>query len=329
MRLTREEKRLLNGDRGPTLEKVMQSLARYGQALGAKQLVDIEGQGHFAIPAVTPGLGPPLEMLDELTAAGLKTKFAFTLDPRSPQDFENLDLTPGQRRVFEEMLAEQPFYDRRMRQLGLRDDEAYTCTPYLSEVGNIPQVGTIIAWSESSCVVYANSVLGARTNRNAAVMDLLSNIIGKTPLTGLLTDEGRKADWLINVNTKTLPNPQLLGAAVGRTVLEDVPYITGLDRFLGSELNETNRDYLKEMGAACAAIGAVGLFHVDGLTPEAVHQDRNLLRPDYRSCVVDDVMLNELMASYAAKCKQRGGRAPKMFYRLPPSESAGSIRVVR
>jgi hypothetical protein len=317
MQLTIEERQLLNGDKGPTLQKIMQTLVRYAQALGANQFVAIEGQGHFAIPAVTPGLGPSMEMLDELVAAGLKTKYPFTLDPRSPQDFENLDLTPEQQQVFENMLADQPHYDHRMRQLGLRDDEAYTCTPYFPEVGNIPPVGTVLAWSESSCVVYANSVLGARTNRNATVMDLLSNIIGKTPLAGLLTDEGRQATWSVKVATSTLPNPQLLGAAIGLTVLEDVPYISGLDRFFGSRLNEASRDYLKEMGAACAAIGAVGLFHVEGLTPEAVDQKRNLLRSDYQTCVVDDAMLNNLMGSYAAKWKKRDAAPQRCFIGCP------------
>ena len=295
----------------------MHSLVRYAQALDANQFVDIEHQGHFAIPAVTPGLGPPMEMLDELVAAGLKTKYPFTLDPRSPQEFENLDLTPEQQQAFEDMLQNQPLYDHRMRQLGLLDDDAYTCTPYLFEVGNIPRKGAVLAWSESSCVVYANSVLGARTNRNATVMDLLSNIIGKTPLTGLLTDEGRQASWTVTVKTSSLPHPQLLGAAIGMTVLEDVPYIIGLDRFLGTGLNAESRDYLKEMGAACAAIGAVGLFHVEGLTPEAVEQKRNLLQPNQQTYVVNDAELNNLMASYAVKWKKKDAAPQKCFIGCP------------
>jgi predicted aconitase len=119
-----------------------------------------------------------------------------------------------------------------MLQLGLKDVEAYTCTPYLAEVGNIPRRGARLAWSESSCVVFANSVLAARTNRNAAVMDILCNIAGKTPLTGFLTDEGRRANWWVEVTTRSLPNPQLLGAAIGMKVMEDVPYIVGLDLLL-------------------------------------------------------------------------------------------------
>ena len=181
IKLTPEERDILQGKQGPTMQKVMETLVLYGEALGAERLVDIEGDGHFVIAWATPGIAPSLEMLDELVAAGLKTKHPFTLDPKAPLDFENLSLRPEQERLLEQMYRDQARYDERMLQLGLRDADAYTCNPYLPEVGNIPQRGTILAWSESACAIFANSVLGARTNRNGAIMDLLSNIVGKTP----------------------------------------------------------------------------------------------------------------------------------------------------
>lgn len=317
MELTKEEKEILEGQKGSVLQKVMKSLVLYGEALGAERLVDIEGPGHFSIPFAIPGVGLRLEMLDELVGAGLSTKYPFTLDPKSPSDFENLFVNEEQKHSIEEMLVNQDAYDKRMLQLGLQDEEAYTCTPYFPEVGNIPNKGTILAWSESSCVVYANSVLGARTNRNAAIMDILSNIAGKTPLAGLLTDEGRRASWRIEVNTTSLPNPQLLGAAIGMKVIEDVPYIKGLDRFLGTEMNDTSRDYLKEMGAACAAIGAVGLYHVEYITPEAVEQGGDLLLPDYRIYPIDDSELESLMESYPIMWADKGAKPQKCLIGCP------------
>ena len=244
IKLTQEERDILRGKQGPTMQKVMVTVVLYGEALGAERLVDIEGEGHFVIPWASPGIAPPLEMLDELVAAGLKTKYPFTLDPKAPLDFENLHLSPEQEQLVEQTYRDQARYDERMLQLGLRDTDAYTCNPYLPEVGNIPKRGTILAWSESACAVFANSVLGARTNRNGAIMDLLSNIVGKTPLAGLLTDEGRRAAWLVEVRTAELPPPQLLGAAIGLKVLEDVPFIVGLDCLLGSGLSEETLDYL-------------------------------------------------------------------------------------
>ncbi len=289
---------ILQGGSGSVLQKVMETLVRYGDALGAQCFVDIEGSGHFALHHVLPGIGPRLEMLDELVEAGLQAKYPFTLDPAPPLDFENLSLSADQEKRFEDIFSSQPHFNKRMRQLGLRDEDSWTCTPYLPVVGNVPKYGEILAWSESSAVVYVNSVLGARTNRNAVILDLLSNIVGKTPLTGLLTDKGRRASWLIDIKTTNKPHPQLLGGAIGKLVVEDVPYITGLDRFLGTGLDDNSSDYLKEMGAACAALGAVGLYHVESITPEAVKAGRTLLLQDHKRIELTDQDLQALLDGY-------------------------------
>jgi predicted aconitase len=317
IKLTQEEQDILQGKQGPTMQKVMKSVALYGEALGAERLVDIEGNGHFVITYAIPGIAPSMEMLEELVVAGLKTKYPFTMDPKPPLDFENWWLSSEQVQVLEQMYQDQGRYDERMLQLGLRDPDDCTCTPYLTEVGNIPKRGNILAWSESACAIFANSVLGARTNKNGAIMDLLSNIVGKTPLAGLLTDEGRRATWLIEVKTERLPLPQLLGAAIGRKILADVPFIVGLDRFLGSGLNIETRDYLHEMGAACATTGAVGLFHVENITPEAIDYGRNLLVPNYKTYCINDQQLQDLLASYPVMWTDNGTKPDKCFIGCP------------
>jgi predicted aconitase len=317
IKLTEQERDILHGKQGPTMQKVMHTVVLYGEALGADRLVDIEGDGHFVIPWASPGIAPPLEMLDELVAAGLRTTHPFTLDPRAPLDFENLSLRPEQERTLEQMYRDQVRYDERMLQLGLRDRDAYSCSPCLPEVGNVPKRGTILAWSESSCVIFANSVLGARSNRNGAIMDLLSNLVGKTPLTDLLTDEGRRATWLVEVETTRLPHPQWLGAAIGARVLADVPFIVGLDHFLGPGLGEETVDYLREMGAACATYGAVGLHHVENITPEAVDQGTDLLVPDHTTYVIDDQELQALRASYPVMWADGEARPEKCLIGCP------------
>ena len=216
--LTQEEEDILHGKQGQTMQKIMETLVLYGEVLNAEKLVEIEGNGHLVICWPIPGISPPMEMLDEFVDCGLQTKFPFTLDPKAPLDFENLHLKAWQEQVLSEIYKDQEQYEQKMLQLGLRDKSAFTCNPYLPEVGNVPKRGTVLAWSESACVIFANSVLGARTNRNGAIIDLLSNIAGKTPLTGLLTDEGRRATWLIQVATSKLPFPSLLGAAIGQCI---------------------------------------------------------------------------------------------------------------
>lgn len=317
MRLGIDDQAILDGRDGPVLQKVMKTLVMYGNVLGAETLVPIEGSGHFAIHHVLPGIGPRLQMLEELVSAGLTTKFPFTLDPRPPLDFENLALTQQQQDTFREMFADQKQFEAYMSQLGLRDDEAYSCTPYLPEVGNIPRRGQVLAWSESSCVVFANSVLGARTNRNAVIIDLMSNIIGKTPYTGLLTDEGRKASWLIDVRTSALPHPQLLGGVIGKRVVDAVPWIAGLERFLEEDIGGSTTDYLKEMGAACAALGAVGLYHVENRTPEARDMGRSLLRPDFQTVIVDDDVIENALQSYPVMWKKPESRPERCIIGCP------------
>lgn len=317
MELTHQERRILDGEEGLVLQKVMETLVSYGQVLGAERLVEIQGDGHFSFAFPTPGVGPRLDMLEELVNAGLRTKFPFTLDPKGPLEYKGMAFSAEQEDEFEVKYQDQPRFDQLMAQLGLRSDDSYTCTPYLSQVGNIPKRDAILAWSESSAVVFVNSVIGARTNRNAAIMDIFSNIIGKTPLFGLLTDDGRKAAWLVEVKTSRLPNPQLLGGAIGKKIQNDVPYIAGLEKFLGPGLCDETKDYLKEMGAACAAIGAVGLYHVEKITPEAVEMGTELLVPGFRTYVIDDQELAGLMAAYPIMWADKGSQPQRCLIGCP------------
>jgi predicted aconitase len=310
--LTAEEQAILNGEQGEALCKAMESVVSYGQAFGARRLVPIDAAAHLVTSMGVNIIKPYFAMVSDLIAANLRTKEPFTVDPR-PIDYENVKYGLLEKIVFRRIYGKQKSYEQQLSHLGLRDSNAFTCTCYLPEVGNIPKKGDILAWSESSAVVFANSVLGARTNRNSAGIDLLCNIIGKAPLFGLLTNEGRKATWLVEVQTSSLPNAQLLGSAIGLRVVEDVPYIVGLDRFLGEGLNETTTGYLKDMGAASASNGAVGLYHVEGITPEAVEMKRDLLAESHERYVVDDAELKQVMDSYTVLWK-RVDANPRMCF---------------
>jgi predicted aconitase len=317
LHLTQEEIHILQGSSGSVMAKVLKTVIQYAEALGAERLANIEGPGHFVIPWSSPGIAPPISMLEELVSAGLKTKYPFTLDPRPPFDFENLNLNKEEKEAIQEMYKDQAQYDELMIALGLRDVDAYTCNPYQPEVGNIPEEGTILAWSESACAVYANSVLAARTNRNGAIIDLLSNIAGKTPFTGLITDQGRKANWLVEVVTEDLPNPQLLGAFIGSWVQTGLPYITGLDHFLGAGVHEDNIDYLQEMGANIATYSAIDLYHVENITPEAVTKNRQLLLTDHSYLSISSDDLDRYRATYPDLWIESQAKPTKCFIGCP------------
>ena len=295
--LSEEQKAILDGQKGPTMAKVMQTLMRYGEIFGAERMVPITSQYNHLVTSFGLGvMGSVYDLMDELIDAGVTSSQKFSVDPR-PID-KNVPATFLQRLVFKIMYKKQDSYEEQLTKLGLLNKNAFTCACYMDEVGNRPGYGDVLSWAESSAVVYANSVLGARCNRNSGIIDLMGSILGYVPEFGLLTDEGRRAKWIVKVQTTKKPEAQLLGSAIGMKVMEDVPFIEGLDKWLGTELNDAACTYLKDFGAATASNGAVGLYHVEGLTPDAVKLGRDLILPDANVYVIDDEELERVKASY-------------------------------
>lgn len=316
MTLTEEERAILAGRKGDVLAKAMRSVVTYGEAFGADCLVEIEGRQHFVTSFGANTIKPYFAMMDELIQAGLKPLHPFTVDPR-PTEYDAVNINPLQKLVNSLVFGKQAEYEQQLQALGIQNDNGYSCACYLDEVGNIPRKGALLAWSESSAVVYANSVLGARTNRNSAGIDVLCAILGKAPRFGFLTDEGRKASWKIEVTATRKPNAQLLGSAIGLKVMEAVPYITGLDRFLGTEMTPDVQAYLKDMGAATASNGAVGLYHVEHLTPEAVELGSHLLNEVHQTYVIDDAELERIYSSYPVLWKTLNAQPKRIFIGCP------------
>ena len=215
------------------------------------------------------------------------------------------------------MYSKQDFYEGQLNKLGLLDENAFTCACYMDEVGNKPARGEVLSWAESSAVVYANSVLGARCNRNSGIIDIMGSVAGYVPHFGLLTDEGRRATWIVEVKTTKKPEAQLLGSAIGMKVMEDVPYIKGLDKWLGDTLDDAACTYLKDFGAATASNGAVGLYHVENLTPEAKDMGESLITDDAKVYVIDDAELQRVYDSYPVIWKNPDAKPKLCFIGCP------------
>ena len=227
MFLTDEQQAILNGSQGETMAKVMKTLVMYGDAFGAEKLVPVTGQyNHLVTSFGLKMIGPVYDLMDQLIEAGALSQQKFSMDPR-PLD-KNVPANPIMNLIFNKfMYSKQDFYEEQLKKLGLMDEDACTCASYLEQVGNLPKKGDVLSWAESSAVAYVNSVLGARCNRNSGIMDIMGSVAGYVPYFGLLTDEGRKATWVIRVETTKKPEAQLLGSAIGMKVMEDVPYIVG------------------------------------------------------------------------------------------------------
>lgn len=323
MRLTDEQAAILRGEKGETMAKVMETMVRYGELFGADEMVPVTSEyNHLVTSFGLKALGPVYALMDQILAAGEVSSQKFSADPR-PLD-KNVPASFLQNLVFRKfMYTKQDFYEGQLKKLGLMDDDAFTCTCYMKEVGNTPKKGDVLSWSESSAVVYANSVLGARCNRNSGIIDLMGSIVGYVPSFGLLKDEGRKADWIVEIRTTKKPEAQLLGSAIGMKVMEDVPYIKGLDRWLG-QLDDDAKTYLKDFGAATASNGAVGLYHVENITPEACELGESLIREGAKVYVVDDAELQRVYDSYPVIWKNKDAR-PKLCFMGCPHMSLNQL----
>ena len=317
MYLTDEQQAILNGSKGETMAKVMKTLVMYGEAFGADKMVPVTSDyNHLVTSFGLKMMKPVFDLMQQLIDAGVTSGQKFSVDPR-PLD-KNVPANFLQNLVFNKfMYSKQADYEKQLDQLGLMDENAFTCACYLDQVGNKPKKGEVLSWAESSAVVYANSVLGARCNRNSGIMDIMGSIAGFVPHFGLLTDEGRKATWVIRVETTKKPEAQLLGSAIGMKVMEDVPYIYGMDKWLGTELDDTACTYLKDFGAATASNGAVGLYHMDNLTPEAKEQGSALIAEGAKEFVVTDAVLEETRKNYPVMWKNPDAQPKLCFVGCP------------
>ncbi|MBR0112827.1 MAG: DUF521 domain-containing protein [Clostridia bacterium] len=325
MTLTQEQQDILGGSKGETMAKVMQTLVLYGDAFGAEKMVPVTStKGHLVTSFGLKVMKPVYNLMDQLIEGGAFSKQKFSVDPK-PID-PNVPANFLEKLVFNKfMYSMQDSYDSQLAKLGLIDSDSYTCTCYMDEVGNIPKKGDYLSWAESSAVVYANSVLGARCNRNSGIIELFGSIAGFVPYFGLLTDEGRKATWVIEVKTTKKPEAQILGSAIGMKVMEDVPYIKGMGEWLGSELTDDVKAYLKDFGAATASNGAVGLYHIDGLTPEAKELGESLVAEGAKVYVIDDDELQRVQDNYPIMWKDINA-APKLCFVGCPHLSMAQLK---
>jgi predicted aconitase len=304
MPLTQEEQDILDGKKGEQMAKVMKIVVALGIVFGAEKLVDLGGAPHCSLYTGTDYMEPMIKLFQECADAGLKTYAPYTVNPRC-YDVYNVNNNEIDIELIYEGYRLQRDLDRMHAQLGAPDLNYRSCACYVDEVGNKPDPGTYVAWAESSAINYGNSVLGVRTNRNAGGMELLCGLLGKAPLFGLMTDEGRKANWLVEVKTTEEPDWGVIGTAIGLKVIDGVPFLTGIDQYFGGEITNENMHLLKKMGSATAASGAVGLYHVEDLTPDAKERGRELLAEGYQTYVIDDAEQARVLGNFPVEWEGR------------------------
>jgi hypothetical protein len=256
MELTQEEREILDGAQGRAAAKAMQILVALGTIYGAQSMLPVSS---VQIAGVSyDNLGEAgLAFLDEMAAGGGRAQVLATLNPAG-MDVENwqaLGISP-------EFAAQQQHVIDTFARMNIIT--TCTCTPYLA--GNLPRFGEHIAWAESSAVCFANSVLGARTNREGGPSALAAALTGRTPAYGYHLDETRQPDLLVEVQTRVEGTQAFgaLGKATGdrlQAAGNKVPYIQGVE--------QASLEELKALCASLATYGGTAVFHMQGITPEA------------------------------------------------------------
>jgi hypothetical protein len=251
MYLTKDEEQILDGNNGEILAKLMKLIVKLGDSFGADKLINIKS-AHTVLNFGLNFVNSAAEILKNVADAGLKVKVRTTADPLVDITYEKE--LGGIINLF--VLQDQLIQD--LTRIGVR---GFTCTPYFTD--NKPRFGDDCAWSESSAVIYLNSVIGGRSNREGGVIDIASAITGKAPNHGLHLNENRKGQILFKIlfDDWDLFDLTSIGLKIGEIAGSKIPVIEGLKGI--------SPDYIKNLGAASAATGAVALIHILGITPEA------------------------------------------------------------
>ncbi len=281
MRLTREEESMLSGDEGPAVRRAMQIVVTLGRVYEAERLLPVSSVQVAGVSYRNLG-DAGLSFVRDWAAEGARVRVPTTLNPAGMdlQDWERMGISPA-------FAAKQHEVVQAYAAMGI--ETTCTCTPYY--VGNVPTLGAHLAWSESSAVCYANAVLGARTNREGGPSALASAICGRTADYGLHRDDARRATHRVLVRCPVRAPHEFaaLGYEIGRRVVDGVPWFSGIDLPpADGPSNEATSDRLKLLGAALASSGAVALYHVEGVTPEA-RQDTSLCPPDASVIIIDSL----------------------------------------
>ncbi|MGW9018578.1 aconitase X [Priestia megaterium] len=254
MFLTDEETGMLNGEKGPAVKKAMEILVALGEGFGAKRLVTINNV-HMAGSSVLVAEEAGTKFVEDIQNQGGRFVTNVTTNPTAvdPTQWEEIGIDESDH-ILQNRLTNS--------YAGMGANTCNTCIPYL--VGNSPRFGEHMAWGESSAVVYANSVCGARTNREGGPSGLASALTGRTPEYGFHLKENRHGKFLIKVETQLndMTDFGTLGYFAGKIAGQDTPVFTGIS-------SNPTLEQLKALSAALASSGAVSMFHAVGVTPEA------------------------------------------------------------
>jgi predicted aconitase len=262
MYLTREEEKMLDGEYGESVRKFMELLVKLGEINGAERMIPVSSAQIAGISYKNIG-DPGLEFLEEVSKDA-RVRIPSFMNPAG------MDMDRWKELGIPEDFAEkQKRVVDALRRMGVMP--TLTCTPYLA--GILPRYRDHVAWAESSAVIYANSIIGARTNREGGPSALAAAVTGRTPLYGLHLDENRVPEITFDVKAEVSSEYgfSILAYAVTKHMKRGIPYFRGI---------RGSPDELKVFGATLAAFGGMALFHAEDITPDKVEAPKERIEID-------------------------------------------------
>jgi predicted aconitase len=250
LKLTKEEHDMLEGKQGIATRKAMELIASLGEIYGAERLIPVSSVQIAGVSYHNLGEAG-LDYLADMAKDG-KVKVLTTLNPAG------MDLVEWKKHgISEDFAANQQRVVDAFAKMGVIT--TCTCTPYL--IGNLPHYGEHIAWAESSAVCFANSVIGAFTNREGGPSALAAALTGRTAEYGLHHVKNRVAEvtYKVQCNLRNTDDFGLLGQVIGERTGNKIPYIV--------DVNDATTEDLKSFCASVATYGGVAIFHMEGITP--------------------------------------------------------------
>lgn len=285
MKLTAEEKRIFEGERGETVQKIMKSLVSFGDFFDAANFAKLTFNGHFSLSLGKKQFETALEILDEIVSNGLVLKYPFTVGAK-PYYYSNLlEKVLGYLLLDPIFYSKQTLLEEKLNKLGIKSVDSFSSSNF-TEKTNIPAFGDILCWSEGGAVTYANSVLGAKSNQNGPLMDFFCYVLGVVPSYGLLLDENRSASVIVKVEAEKLPDSQLLARAIAQKIEGKIPFVVGLERFLNARRDDKTLAYLKDFSYCFAANSNLRIFHINNITEEAKRLKKKIVLPESETITI-------------------------------------------
>lgn len=319
IKLSVEDKKILNGQEGQLKKQMLESLILFGDFYGAKKFEKISGAGHVVLGFGTNGFNMATDILNKMIDEGLKATNGFTISSWSYAYKTISEKWFGLFYKKTSAVKKQMLLEEMLTHLGLDEKNKYLDAITLAKNKSI-KYGDVLAWSDSMLVTFANSVFGARVNPSGPMIDLFCNILGKVPYYGLLTKEGRNAKCVIKVEADKLPDANLLGVAVAQKANGRVPYIYGLEKLLKAKYDEKTLAFLKDFSAGFSSESSLRIFHINSITPEAKKLKKELICEGSETIKINEQEIEKVKENFELSWKNLDAK-PHICYIGEPNLS--------